>query len=166
MAAALLRARLAQRACSIPVDSAGFVSEGMPPPKGVLDAMTAVGIDLSEHRSRVLRPDLLDTAELVVGMTRQHVIDIAQVTPGAWTKSFTVAEVRIRGEGVGPRCPEEELGEWVGRLHHGRTRGSIVSLPLADDIPDPMGGRPRGYQKTRDVLALMAADLVDLIAPA
>lgn len=166
MAAAMVRAGLAPRGSEIDVDSAGFVSEGMPPPREVLDAMWAVGIDLSDHRSRLLRPDLVQTADLIVGMSRQHVIDVADLDPGVWNRSFTVAELRTRGRDVGPRDPDETLRQWVDRVHAGRTRASTISLPLSDDIPDPMGGRPKGYQRTRDLLAAMAAELADLIAPA
>jgi protein-tyrosine phosphatase len=166
MAAALVSAGLARRGSDIRVGSAGFVSEGMPPPREVLDAMAAVGIDLSEHRSRLVRPAMVHTADLIVAMTRQHVIDVAVLDPSGWSRSFTVTELRARGAAVGPRLPGETLRQWVGRVHAGRTRASTIALPLSDDIPDPMGGRPKGYQKVRDLLAAMASDLVDLIAPA
>jgi protein-tyrosine-phosphatase len=162
----MVRAELAPRGSEIRVDSAGFVSEGMPPPREVLDAMWAVGIDLSDHRSRLLRPAIVHTADLIVGMTRQHVIDVTELDPGVWSRSFTVAELAARGRAVGPRRGDETLRQWVSRVDAGRTRAATISLPLSDDISDPMGGRPKGYQRTRDVLAVMAAELVDLIAPA
>lgn len=166
MAAALVGAGLAPRGNEITVGSAGFVSEGMPPPKEVLDAMWAVGLDLSDHRSRRVRRETVQAADLVVGMTRQHAIDVALVDEDVWTRSFTVAELQTRGQAVGPRRDDETLRQWVARVHAGRTRASTITLPLSDDIPDPMGGRPKGYQKARDRLAAMATELVDLIAPA
>ena len=130
MAAALLRARLAQRASAIAVDSAGFVSEGMPPPKEVLDAMSAVGLDLSDHRSRLVRPDMIKAADLVIGMTRQHVIDAALLAPGVWTRCFTAADLGSRGETVGPRLPGEESA-FVGQPAPGRPDPGVHHLLAA-----------------------------------
>jgi protein-tyrosine-phosphatase len=166
MAAALLRARLDEDDVGLRVASAGFMSDGAPAPPEVLDVMAAIGIDLSDHRSRLVRPELLAAADLIIGMTRQHVIDVADRMPDVWVRTFTLAEIGRRGENLGPRRQGETLSQWVSRLHGGRTRASILSLPLADDIPDPMGRRLRAYQRTRDVLTNKVEGLAALIVPA
>ena len=56
----------------------------------------SLGLDLSDHRSRLVTPALLDGADLVIGMARQHVIDLALLAPDAWERCFTLADVLRR----------------------------------------------------------------------
>jgi protein-tyrosine phosphatase len=165
MAAALLGARLDERGSPITVASAGFVSEGVPPPPEVIDAMWAAGLDVSWHRSRLVTAALVDGADLVVGMTRQHVIDLAVLSPAAWERCFTFADALRRAEAARPRLTSEGVQQWAHRLSAGRDRRSLLSLPLSEDIPDPIGGRPSGYQRVRDELARMTDRLAALVAP-
>jgi protein-tyrosine-phosphatase len=53
---------------SMHIMSAGFLEPGRAPPAEVLGAAMARGIDLSEHRSRTLAPDLVREAELMFVM--------------------------------------------------------------------------------------------------
>ena len=165
MAAALLRARLRQVGTPVTVASAGFATEGRPAPPEVLDAMGAVGLDLSGHRSRLVTPALLEGADLVLGMTRQHVIDLTLLAPPTWDRCFTLADVVRRGESADPRLPSESLRQWARRLSAGRTRASLLKLPASDDVPDPMGGRPADYERARDDLARLTARLGARLSP-
>jgi protein-tyrosine phosphatase len=166
MAAALLRARLDELSSSVTVSSAGFVSEGVPPPPEVLEAMRSVGLDLSQHRSRNVTAEAVTGAELVIGMTRQHVLDLAVLAPMAWDHCFTFADLLRRAELAGHRLPSESVQGWAGRLHGDRTRSSLLRLPFSEDVPDPMGGRPQHYRQARDTLASMTAQLAALLSPA
>jgi protein-tyrosine-phosphatase len=166
MAAALLRHRLDQIDSPVTVGSAGFVSEGQPVPAEVRDTMWAVGLDLVDHRSRPVTPSMLLDADLVIGMARHHVIDLALLTPAAWDRCFTFADVLRRGKSAGPRRPSESVRRWAQRISGDRTRASLVGLPVSEDIPDPMGGRPRDYERARDDLAEMTARLAALVSPA
>jgi protein-tyrosine phosphatase len=165
MAAGLLRAYLQVRGNPLAVASAGFIAEGLPAPPEVRDTMWGLGLDVSEHRSRLLTPAMVAGAGLVLGMTRQHVIDAALLAPSSWEWCFTVADAVRRAEAAGPRQPLEQVQAWAQRLHAGRTRSSLFALPFSDDIPDPMGGRPRDYERTRDELAGLTARLAALLSP-
>jgi protein-tyrosine-phosphatase len=105
-------------------------------------------------------------ADLVVGMTRQHVLDLAVLAPNAWDHCFTFADALRRAESTGPRLRSESVEQWVGRLHGDRTRSSLLTLPFSEDIPDPIGGRPQHYRRARDGLASMTARLAALLSPA
>jgi protein-tyrosine phosphatase len=165
IAEAWLRRQLSHLDRAFSVASAGFVSEGQPAPPEVLDAMRAVGLDLSYHRSRLVTPVLVEGADLVVGMTRQHVIDLAVLTPGAWDRCFTCADLLRRAEPAGPRRPSESVRQWARRVSGDRTRTSLVALPVSEDVPDPMGGRPRDYERARDDLGRFTARLGAFLAP-
>jgi protein-tyrosine phosphatase len=166
MAAALLRNHLSRQADPVAVASAGFVSEGWPAPPDVVAVMGELGLDLSGHRSRLVTPALVADADLVVGMARQHVIDLALLAPNAWAHGFTFADLLRRGETAGPRRRSETLRDWARRVSGDRTRASLVNLPLSEDIPDPMGGRRQDYELSRDGLASLTARLAALLSSA
>jgi protein-tyrosine-phosphatase len=165
MAAALLGHRLRRVDNQITIASAGFVTEDVPPPPEVLDVMATLGIDLSNHRSRLVSPALLEDVDLVVGMTRQHVIDLTLLAPRIWDRCFTVADLVRRGERADARLPTESVRQWARRLSAGRTRASLLSLPPSDDVPDPIGGRPVNYERARDDLARLTDRLGALLSP-
>src|SRR6202011_501145 len=99
----------------------------------------------------------------VIAMTRQHLVDLNVMAPSAWGKIFTFAELIRRAESSGSRR-DETLAEWVGRLHAGRIRSEVLGLPVAEDIADPMGGRPKAFQRTRDELSALTDRLAALLA--
>lgn len=68
-AAATFSQRLgASSGSHVRVDSAGFVAPGRPAPRHAVDVAARRGIDLSEHRSKLVAPDNWGGAELVLVM--------------------------------------------------------------------------------------------------
>ncbi|HEV8382698.1 MAG TPA: hypothetical protein VGQ29_14010 [Gemmatimonadales bacterium] len=65
-AAALLRRALGP--VGVRVDSAGFVRAERPAPPEAVAAAARRGVDLADHRSRLLTPDLARAADLIVVM--------------------------------------------------------------------------------------------------
>ena len=110
--------------------------------------------------------DAVVGADLVIGMSRQHVVDLAVLAPGAWDRCFTFADALRRAESAGPRLRSEGVEQWVSRLHGDRTRRSLLMLPFSEDIPDPIGGRPQHYRRVRNDLAGLTARLAVLLSPA
>ena len=66
LAAALLRQALGPT--GIRVESAGFIGPNRPAPRDAVAAAARRGVDLSDHRSRLLTPDLVRSADLLVVM--------------------------------------------------------------------------------------------------
>ena len=75
MAAAILRRKLAERgAIGVEVTSAGTAPwDGAPASEGSYLISLENGLDLSGHRARQLTTDLVKSADLVFGMSPQHV---------------------------------------------------------------------------------------------
>src|SRR5262249_51521788 len=67
-AAAFVRALGRRRGVSIRVSSAGFIGPGRTPPETALAAAARRGIDVSNHRSRLLTPEITRAATVVVVM--------------------------------------------------------------------------------------------------
>jgi protein-tyrosine phosphatase len=155
MAAALLGRRLGEAGVEATVSSAGMLFDGRPATDHGVAVMAARGIDNSAHRSRRLRPDLMAAADLVLGMARTHVREAVVLAPEVWKRTFTLKEIVRLGEERGGRAPGEALGEWLARLHEGRSRTELLVDSELDDVDDPIGGPRRAYERT-------AAELDDL----
>src|SRR5216684_6411372 len=152
MAQALLSARLAARGVTVPVSSAGLLVSGRRPPPEVISVMAARGIDVTSHRSRIVTPDDLAAADLILGLAREHVRHAAVLLPAAWPRAFTIRELLRRGRQAGRRAPGEPLGDWLTRAADGRARADILGSSPADDVADPAGGPLPGYQVTAALL--------------
>lgn len=85
MAAALLRRALDQSGIDgFDVASAGIGAwEGAPASEGAYLVMLEDGLDLSAHRARILTPDLVEQADLVLTMSRAHLGRVRELGAGA-----------------------------------------------------------------------------------
>jgi protein-tyrosine-phosphatase len=63
---------LRERHGAVRVQSAGFHESGRPPPKDALAVASERGIEMAGHRSRLIRDDILDGADLVIAVTVSH----------------------------------------------------------------------------------------------
>lgn len=165
MAAAILSRLLSERGSALEVDSAGFVSEGVGCPPEVKEVMAPLGYDLSAHRSKVLTALLLRSADLVLGMTRQHAVDVSLSDTSVSSRTFTISEVVRLGGAVPARHQDEPLTSWVTRLEAGGHGSRILGLPLSEDVRDPIGKPLKAYLRTRDRLLELTSRLGDLVEP-
>jgi protein-tyrosine phosphatase len=145
MAQALLSAHLSARCLPVPVGSAGLAGGGQRPPAEVVTVMAARGVDVAAHRSRLVTAADLAAAELIVGLSREHVRHAAVLRPDAWPRAFTLRDLVRRGRQAGPRPPDEPLGDWLARAAGDRVRSDLLGREPRDDVADPYGGPLAGY---------------------
>jgi protein-tyrosine phosphatase len=170
MAEALLRHRLAERHAQEPIDdvtvsSAGLLTDGSPAAEPAVEVMADFGLDLTQHRSRLLAADLVEASDLVIGLTREHVREVVLLVPSAFPRTFTCKELVRRASEIGARGDHEPFDEWRARLHHGRTPQMQLGSSADDDIEDPIGRRPAVYERVADELAVLVDRLVGLTWP-
>jgi len=163
MAEALLRRRLEERGVAAQVASAGFLSGGAPATDLAVDAMAAEGLDISGHLSRVVTSDLVNQADLVVTMTRQHLIELTVMVPDAWPRMFQAVDLVRRAEKVGPRPAGEPFDRWLAEVGEGRTRSGILGATLSDDVADPVGQSAAVYGRTKSLLDDLSTRLAALV---
>jgi len=60
------------------VSSAGFILPGRPSPENALKVSAKRGVDMTDHRSRVISPRMLGDYDLVVAMTAEQVRDLRE----------------------------------------------------------------------------------------
>ena len=166
MAEAFLRQRSAGWAEPVEARSAGFLAEGMAPPREAVQVMAAYGIDTSAHRSRVCSEADLAGADLVVAMARSHVREAVVLSPAAWSRTFTLKELVRRGSAAGARAPGETLGAWLEGVGGGRQRADLLGTSDDDDVSDPIGGPLAAFEATARELADLVGRLAGSIWPA
>ena len=163
MTEALLRAKLDALAVDARVHSAGTLPWIGAASNGARAAMREYGLDLDAHRSRALSAELLDDADLVLGMTRQHVWSVANYAPAAVERAFLVGEVIRLGTTAGPRAVDEPLREWATRVAMLRADPRVPGQPQ-DEVADPAGESLEVYRATAARLDAELDRLVSLLA--
>ena len=165
MAAALLRNHLARSSGSPPIQvgSAGFGPEGYPATDEAVAAMDDLRIDITGHRSRRLDPELLEAADLILAMTRQHVMDAVVLAPAAWPRTLPLVDAVRRASETGPLPTPADPASWVARLHAGRRPADVLTLPPRDDVADPIDQPLDAYRRTRDQLDGLTRRLAELL---
>jgi protein-tyrosine-phosphatase len=162
MAEALLTDRLAALGTAAAVRSGGMLGDGEPPRPEAIAVMAGHGLDISGHRSRRVTAQDLEAADLTLAMARENLRHAVVTAPAVWPRAFTLRELVRRGGAIGPRRPEESLGAWLARAHHGRERAALLGDSPTDDVADPAGGPPQGYAETAEVLSGLLDQLVSL----
>jgi protein-tyrosine phosphatase len=166
MAEALLRRRLADAGIDANVHSAGLLEGGVPASAHAVTVVRYRGLDLSEHRSRAMAPELLAEADLIICMARMHVREAALLDRSSFARTFTLKELVRRGEEIGPRPAGEPFATWLARAGADRRPTDLLGQSLDDDVADPIGGPLEGYEQTAAELDDLIARLIALIVPA
>lgn len=164
MAEALLRAKLPEDS-HIEVASAGTIGDGTPPPDHAVRLMAERGLDIEGRPSRPLDASLLEAADLVVVMARQHLVEVGAMAPAALERSFTLTDLLDRAGQASGRGPQETVSQWARRMSAGRAPASILSLPSSGDIPDPVGGTRRDFEDCLLILDRDTTELVSYLSP-
>jgi len=168
MAEVLLRHHLVAAGVDATVSSAGLYEGGRPATADGVDVMAGRGLDLSAHESRRMDADMLERADLVIGMAREHVREAVVVGRDAFAKTFTLKELAREGEALGPRAGDEPLAAWLARISATRSRTALVGTGYDEqvDVADPVGRGPAAYEATAELLDALLGRVVALAFPA
>ncbi len=141
MAEALARRRLSDCGLGdlVSVGSAGLLGGGASATRAAVEAVSSYGIDISTHRSRLLTADVVSEADLILGMTREHVREAALLRQDGINGVFTMRELERRALETGSRTPGEALPAYLGRLGAGRSARALLGESESDDVADPVG---------------------------
>jgi protein-tyrosine phosphatase len=165
MAEGLLRARLQRAGIDAHVHSAGLMEGGVPATSTAVDVLRDRGIDISAHESRQLVADMVEHADLVLGMTRRHAREAIVLEPDALPRIFTVKELVRRAGIAGKRAPDQPVAEWLAKLAAGRRHEDLLGDDPADDVADPVGQPRTVYEATASELDDWLAKLVAAVWP-
>jgi protein-tyrosine phosphatase len=158
MAAAMLRSRLN----NFEVASAGYMAGGAAATVEAISVMRRQGIDLSDHVSTCLKPEMLDAFDLILVMTRNHALQIADVVPEAMSRTFLLKEIVSLGQLSGRRRGVK-LGAWIASFGDARTVDDLLDLGVATEVLDPVGHGLDRYEACRAELDELTAALAGLL---
>jgi protein-tyrosine phosphatase len=162
MAEGMLRRLLTDSGARADIGSAGLLRGGAPATRHAIAVMADRGVDISGHVSRTIDPEVVRSTPLIIGMAREHVRE-AVVGYGADIEhTFTLKELVRRGEGTGPRRPDETVFDWLDRVATGRRNAELMGQD-DDDIPDPVGRSRAHYEATARELDALFRRLVALM---
>ena len=166
LGAAVLARRLRERALLVAVASVGTqaVPESQATPPTVA-AAGAIGLDLAPHRSRLASADMVQTADLILGMERHHVREAVLLDPRVFSRTFTLKELVRRGTDVGARPEGEPGATWLARVHEGRRSIDLVGSSPADDVADPTINRMIDHGAMATEIDELMGELVNLVWP-
>jgi protein-tyrosine phosphatase len=150
MAGAILAAHVeGAEVDDVRITTAGtHVVEGMPMSWRTRDALHGVDVAPPQHRSLQLRDEHVDTADLVVGLAREHVEYVRRTHPAAAPRTATLRRlVRDLPAGDAP------LADRLAALGL-----DTVALEDWEDVDDPAGGELDVFEAcAREIHALVAA---------
>lgn len=166
LAEVLLARRLDARGIAVAVSSAGVAAAtGIPATDPTVTAASALGVDLSAHRSQPLDRSVVRASGLVLAMDRGHLRDVVIADPEAFARTFTLKELARRGASVGPRRADEEIAAWLARVHHGRSSGDLLGASPDDDIGDPTNDSMLDHDSTAREIDALLERIVELAWP-
>jgi protein-tyrosine phosphatase len=168
MAAALLEKRLGEVGSRVSVSSGGlrFTGERMPP-VGV-SLMARHGVDLSGHIGVQVTEHSVAEADIVLGMTREHVREVVGILPEAWPKTFTLKDFVRRAERAGPRYRHQRIADWLESVGAERQPYEALGADSKDDVADPFRRRAwvwRRVVREMDGLVTRMVPTLGLIGP-
>lgn len=113
MAMGLFKARLKEDECDWRVESAGtWAMEGMLAAENTQNIVAQRGVDLSEHRSRIVSGELLEQFDLILAMEQNHKealqVEFPEFRERVYLLSEMVDEVYNIKDPIGGRMSEFE----------------------------------------------------------
>ncbi len=119
--------------------------------------MQELGVPIDEHRTLELDPALVDWADLVIGLAREHIRGVVRDHPEAEAKTFGLKELIHLLPSLPPLHEPDDL---IHEAH--RARGNAA--PLDDtDVDDPFGEREEAYRRVateiRELITALAEGL-------
>jgi protein-tyrosine-phosphatase len=165
MAEAILRSVLDERGLSWQVWSVGLLDAGHPMVGEAWVALGPEGASMADHRSRALSESDVLSADIIFGMTREHVREVVVLVPEAWGRTFTLKEFVRRSRSYPPWFPAEPFAEWLAGIHQGRERREMQGDSVDDDVADPIGGTTADFAATAWQLRELCGKVADRFAP-
>lgn len=139
------------------------VFRGYPASERAQYVMEARGLTLEGHRSKRMVPELLDSADLVIAMARDHLRDALHLNPEVTERAFLFKELDQLIQ-KGPLPPEFERA--VTELNSRRNSPwDAVALGWDADVDDPIGGDISLFESCAAEIELLTARAAEAFWP-
>jgi protein arginine phosphatase len=162
MAEGFLRHEAEQRGLALEVRSTGTHAwHGRAATIDGRKVMAEMGVPIDDHRTLELDRNLVDWADLIIGMSKEHARDTIRAFPDAERKTYTMKGLLE----LLPSLPAHHDTEaWLEAAHGIRERADAVAI---QDIDDPIGEREAAYRRVaseiRELVERFAASLQEKV---
>jgi len=148
------------------VESAGVLAaENRPMHRQAVTVLAEFGSDGSRFRSRRLRADMLESADLVLTATREHRSDVARMHPSVMRRLFTMNQfgyLLANAPAVHPSTTARNAGEAL--IESAITaRGRVRPRSVEDDLDDPVNKPVRAFRHCAQLLSTNFAQVQRLL---
>lgn len=117
--------------------------------------MADMGVPIDDHRTLELDRDLVNWADLIIGLSREHVRETVRAFPEADAKTFT-----LKGflELLPTLPPFQDTVTWLEEAARLRNAGGG---PADQDVDDPIGEREAAYRRVASEIRELVERLAD-----
>lgn len=116
--------------------------------------MSELGVPIDDHRTLELDQELVDWADLIIGLSTEHVRDTKRSFPEVADRTFTLKGFCE----LLPSLPTyEDTESWLQAAAAQQDRAEAIADP---DVDDPFGERRKAYQR----VATEIQGLIDVMA--
>ncbi len=119
--------------------------------------MNELGVSIDDHRTLELDPELVDWADLIIGMSREHTRDTVRAFPGAERKTYTMKSLL---ELLPLLPPHDDTEAWLHAVWQIRERGDGLEFP---DVDDPIGEREAAYRRVAGEIKTLVARFAEAL---
>jgi protein-tyrosine phosphatase len=124
------------------VDSAGTQGwEGSGAQPGSVAAAAERDIDISGHVARLLTPEMIREADLVLAMAGEHRDFVEEVEPTALARTFTLKELVRLLDALPAAAPSSDAASLPDRVAEAQAlrHSGFAGNPHDQDVADPLG---------------------------
>jgi protein-tyrosine phosphatase len=150
-----------------PVSSAGtHALVGAPVHSPMAELIANRGADPGHFAARRITESMVEDADLVLALTREHRADVAELHPPAVRRIFTLREfarfaARVDPDLLTARTPAGRLSQLIPLARTQRGRHPVD--PAEDDVVDPYGHDAGTYRRSFAVLAAAVDTVVEIV---
>ncbi|MEQ8840726.1 MAG: hypothetical protein RIB98_07070 [Acidimicrobiales bacterium] len=142
----------------VAVSSCGLLFDGEPASDTVLSVLAESSLDAADHRSRVVTPELVNGADLIVTMERAHAREITMATEGDSTNIHTLGALVdwLRTQEELDGSPDRRVRAFAEQRRPSDLLGSGT-----DEVEDPHGRSKRLHRKAAARIEDLCTGLLD-----
>jgi glycine hydroxymethyltransferase len=168
MASGFLSGLLRERGIDdVTVASCGVSAwEGSPPTPEAVAAMREQGRDISRHVARRMSRRIVESADLIIGMSSEHRDAVRRIARPAASRTFTLKELVHLLDAVGPPPTDGPSDQQLrsAALRADALRDAYRDLQLKDeDVADPLGLGLESFRAVAWEIEALCEGLVDLV---
>ncbi|MGV9669262.1 DUF4012 domain-containing protein [Gordonia sp. NPDC003504] len=135
----ILRAMASRGDVDVTITSAGVGAQnGQPMHTSAEQVLEEHGYDATDFAARYLRPQILEGADLVITMTREHRAACQRMLPARWKRMLTLTELVQLLDVLGDDASMQDVID---------SRGRVDTNAESLDIVDPMGQPKEAFER-------------------